>query len=306
MASYDEGQVQSYDGTEIHYAVLSPCTTKGAKKAAKSKEHRYPDVVLCDGLGCDGFIWKYLAPALAKRHRVIRWHYRGHGRSAAPSSLDRLSVPDLVEDLVAVLDACECKKVVLCGHSVGVQVILEAMRRHSDRVLALVPICGAYGNPLDTFHDTVTLKRLFPIIHRAFEGVPDLVLRLWRTLLPSRAAYFVARMAGEVNRSLIRIDDLQPYFDHLGAMDPRVFVSMLSQVAEHSARDLLPSIEVPTLVVGAEQDTFTPVWLSEEMSDMIQDSELLIIPRGSHVAPIEQPELLELRLEKFFRERLPK
>ena len=27
-------------------------------------------IVLCDGVGCDGFIWKFLAPHLAQRHRV--------------------------------------------------------------------------------------------------------------------------------------------------------------------------------------------------------------------------------------------
>ena len=41
---------------------------------------------------------------------------------------------------------------------------------------------------------------------------------------------------------------------------------------------------------------------SEEMHDRIPHSELLTIPGGTHTAPIEQPELLELRLEKFFAE----
>ena len=43
-----------------------------------------PGMVLCDGLGCDGFAWKYLTPYLEQRYRVLRWHYRGHGRSGLP------------------------------------------------------------------------------------------------------------------------------------------------------------------------------------------------------------------------------
>ncbi len=46
-----------------------------------------PGMVLCDGLGCDGFAWKYLAPYLQQRYRVLRWHYRGHGQlGPAPDS----------------------------------------------------------------------------------------------------------------------------------------------------------------------------------------------------------------------------
>src|SRR5262245_31814406 len=45
-------------------------------------------VVLCDGLGCDGYIWKYIRPQLAERYHVVRWNYRGHGLSPVPASLD--------------------------------------------------------------------------------------------------------------------------------------------------------------------------------------------------------------------------
>src|SRR4051812_40594439 len=38
-----------------------------------------PTVILSDGIGCDGYIWKYLERALAEHYRVIHWHYRGHG-----------------------------------------------------------------------------------------------------------------------------------------------------------------------------------------------------------------------------------
>ncbi|MDF1566187.1 MAG: alpha/beta hydrolase [Deltaproteobacteria bacterium] len=292
MTHYREGEVPGIDGTRIHYSVLTP---DGPNEA---------DLVLCDGIGCDGFVWKYLTPSLAPRHRIVRWHYRGHGRSGTPLDLTRMGIEEIVGDLASVLVAAEIEKAVLIGHSVGVQVILEAWRTLEEKIAGLIPVCGSYGRPLDTFHDTVHLKRAFPVVYRAMSGLPELALRAWRVLLPSRAAWVIALMAGEVNRSLIRIEDMQPYFDHLSRMDPKVFVSMLSKVSEHSARDLLPAIDVPTLVIAAELDTFTPAWLSEEMADAIPDAELLMVPKGSHVAPIEQPDLFELRIEKFLREKL--
>ena len=32
-------------------------------------------VVLCDGIGCDGYVWRYLRRDLSDR-RLVHWHYR--------------------------------------------------------------------------------------------------------------------------------------------------------------------------------------------------------------------------------------
>ena len=65
---------------------------------------RGPTVVLCDGLGCDGYIWKHILPDLKRDFHVVRWHYRGHGRSEAPTGLTAMTVEGLVDDLHTVLD----------------------------------------------------------------------------------------------------------------------------------------------------------------------------------------------------------
>jgi pimeloyl-ACP methyl ester carboxylesterase len=48
----------------------------------------------------------------------------------------------------------------------------------------------------------------------------------------------------------------------------------------------------------------TPPALSLEMQRKIKDSEMLLIPGGSHAALFEQPELINLRLDKFLRQRV--
>ncbi|MFN7135022.1 MAG: alpha/beta fold hydrolase, partial [Myxococcales bacterium] len=102
----------------------------------------------------------------------------------------------------------------------------------------------------------------------------------------------------------IRRDDFMPYFHHLGVMDPVVFLRTLASAAAHSAWDDLPGIRVPTLIIAGERDRFTPMWLSERMHGAIPGSELLVVPSGSHTAPIELPELIALRIERFLKDRL--
>jgi enoyl-CoA hydratase len=42
-------------------------------------------------------------------------------------------------------------------------------------------------------------------------------------------------------------------------------------------------------VLNGERDTFTPVYVSREMAELIEGSELLVVPDGTHVAPLEVP-----------------
>jgi pimeloyl-ACP methyl ester carboxylesterase len=262
-----------------------------------------PGLVLCDGLGCDGFVWKYLLPALARRHRVLRWHYRGHGRSGLPRERERIGLDYTCEDLDRLLEATALPQAVLFGHSMGVQVALEFHRRFPHRVLGLVLICGSYGTPLDTFHDTRWLKHLFPFLRQAVERFPRPAARLTRSLLSSELAMQFA-LAVELNRSLLARSDLVPYFVHLANMDPVAFVRTLASAADHSAWDHLPHVDVPTLIIAGEKDQFTPAWLSRRMATYIPHAELLMVPGGTHAAPLERKELVNRHVERFLRERV--
>ena len=279
----DSGFAEGADGTRIYWSAVG----SGA-----------PALVCCDGIGCDGFAWKYVVRDFAPRHRVIRWHYRGHGRSGVPADCGRVGFDDISSDLQAVLKATGTEQAVLLGHSMGVQVSLEHHRRHPEQVLGLALICGSHGLPLDTFHDSKALKIILPSMIAAAEKYPQAMELIWRLTAGGELAYQFATHL-EVNGKLVRREDFAPYFRHLSGMDPRLFLGMLRHASEHTAYDHLPEVKVPTLIVAGTHDTFTPYWLSEEMQSRIPGSELLTVPGGTHVAPIEHPELITLRLERF-------
>jgi pimeloyl-ACP methyl ester carboxylesterase len=263
-----------------------------------------PAVLLCDGLGCDGFIWRYLEPALARHHRIVHWHYPGHGRSPPPSSTRAISVPSFADDAVTVLDAARVERVVVIGHSMGVQVALEMFRRHRGRAAALVLVCGSPGHPLDTFHDTSVLRTLLPLLRKTTDALPQGVSALARAAVRSGLALEVALLF-EVNPQLVHREDLEPYFAHLLAMDPRLFLRTMQAASEHSAEDSLSAVDVPTLVIAGDRDHFTPPWLSRRMALAIAGAELLMVSGGSHTTPLEAPERVEHAVADFLRRRVP-
>ena len=260
-------------------------------------------MVLCDGLGCDGFAWKYLGPELKTRFRVLRWHYRGHGKSPAPGKASDIGVEQIIDDLEFLLKTLAIDKAVLFGHSMGVQIALEFHRRHAERLLGLVLLCGSYGNPLDTWHDHTLLRSAFPFVRQAVERYPDLAKRLAGLVMKTDLAVTFA-MKTELNPDLMRRDDMVPYFDHLAEMTPLAFVRTLDSLKDHSAWDHLGAIGVPTLVVAGERDRFTPAWLSRRMAEAIPSAELLLVKGGSHTAPLECPELVGRTVRKFLNERV--
>jgi pimeloyl-ACP methyl ester carboxylesterase len=259
-------------------------------------------VLLCDGIGCDGYVWRYLRADLADRFG-LHPHYRGHGRTAAPKDPTRVSIEDLADDVACVLDDALVDRAVVVGHSMGVQVALETYRRHQDRVAGLVLLCGAASHPLKTFRGTAALEDLLPTIQKWVHRVPRFINSITRRVLPTRLSYEVAARL-EIRRDLVEPDDFMPYLEGMARIDARLFVAMLSSAGQHSAEELLPSITAPTLVVVGARDGFTPPERGRAMAAVIPAAELLEIPNASHTAPIERPHLVDFTIRDFMTRRV--
>lgn len=262
-----------------------------------------PTLVLCDGIGCDGYVWPFLMDHFDDRYTFVRWHYRGHGNSGEPSEADALSIQDLVGDLRGILnrladDGEIALPVVLVGHSMGCQVILEYALTHPEDVVAVIPICGSHGRPLDTFRDTPAFRKLLSPLIAAADRAPRVAGALWSRAMKNPLSWSVAART-EVNPELVRRRDFMPYLQHMGRIRPVTFLRMLRHAAEHSTLDRLGQITVPVLVVAGEHDNFTPMRLSEEMAAQLPRGELAVLPAGTHTAPLELPDVLNEFIERF-------
>lgn len=264
-----------------------------------------PAIVLCDGLGCDGYVWKHVVADLRENFTVVHWHYRGHGRSESPIDLEQMTVPGLAGDLFRVMDALGLEQAIVAGHSMGVQVILEAaLQDDSSRLQALMLICGAPGRPLDTFKNSALGARIFPIVRDAARRNPAAFRQVWRRSLGNPLT-LVATHLFEINSALLSVEEMRPYLERLATMDPLAFLAMLDSASRHSTEGRLGAIKVPTLVVAAERDTFTPMRRSVTMAEEIEAAELFVLPDATHTGPLEWPELLNLRIRRFLARRLP-
>jgi pimeloyl-ACP methyl ester carboxylesterase len=270
-------------------------------------------VLLANGWSCSDAYWGKLVPVLEERgHPVLLPDTRGHGRSGLPRApgrgarnltIDDVSMGRIARDLLAVLDDAGIPQALVVGHSMGVQTSLELYRAAPERVAGLVLVAGSAENPAKTFYGTSLGDRAFPIGAAIVRWAPEVLTPLWSTIGPASVGHFGARLARAAGPKATK-EDLHPYLLHLRSVDPAVVVLMAGAMRAHSATDLLPGIEAPTLVVAAGADVFTPARCSESIHHQVPDSELVTFGDAGHTLPVEEPDALAAAIDDFVRRRV--
>jgi len=279
-----EGFVKAWDGTRLSFDAFG--------------DPAAPAVVFTDGIGCNGTYLTPLIRYLAPRMFVVRWSYRGHGLSAVPLEYGHLTIDDCLKDLVTVMDHLSIRQAVHVGYSMGVQVLLEAAYRWPDRVSSLILLNGTWGRMLDSFHGNTMMRSLLPLLYHLVSSRSNWIGRLWRQIIPTQLAYLLATLT-ELDGRLIDQEQFLPYLKHLATLDLQLFVSMVGSASEQDTRPFLKFVRQPTLIMGGEKDSFTPIFLSEEIYEALPNAELVKVPGATHSLPLEHPDLVNLTVERF-------
>jgi pimeloyl-ACP methyl ester carboxylesterase len=264
-----------------------------------------PALVCNNGVGVSTFFWHYIIEHFQDRYTVLTWDYRGHGKSdPVPDPVaGEVGIEQHAQDLLAVLDDAGVTEALFLGHSMGCQVAIEAFRRSRSRFRGMVLILGTAEHALRTFMGNPRSPAYFRLAGRVIARLGERTHRVVRPVLLSQVAWRLTRRIKLVDPDYASKDDMAPYLEHLATLDMRMFIRTVLRMEEHDAWDVLDTIDVPVLIVGAERDAFTPISLSEEMARRTPGAELLVLADASHAAIIEQPETINHRVERFIRER---
>ncbi|HYJ47220.1 MAG TPA: alpha/beta fold hydrolase, partial [Pyrinomonadaceae bacterium] len=87
----------------------------------------------------------------------------------------------------------------------------------------------------------------------------------------------------------------------LGISPEGAAAALRAMAARRDQTDLLPSINVPTLIVVGNEDSITPPAGAQAMRAKIEDSRLVIIEGAGHLSNVEQPEQFNRALVEFLR-----
>ena len=283
------GRFHSWDGLELAYQLR-----EGAG---------VPTLCLTNGLGGSYKAWGPFVESLDGDHRLVTWDYRGLYRSDRPTDLSTLSVERQCEDMVRLFDHLQVDKALLLGWSMGVQMNFEFYNRYPDRCWGLVAINGTSGRPFDTALKAGALRKVLPALATAlkYSGpvLSPVMGRLASRWISLKATQLVGLMASTVE--LHTWEDLAGDF---ASLHLHTYFETLRLLGEHDAAHTLGRIAVPLLMIGGQRDILTPSRVARRIASEVPDAELLIVRGGTHYVPLEFPEFLALRVEKFIHERI--
>ena len=292
-----------------------------------------PAVLLCHGFPELAYSWRYQMPALADAgFHAIAPDQRGYGLTARPKAAEEYDIHYLTGDLVGLLDAMKIEKAVVVGHDWGGFVAWGMAQLHPTRVAGVIGI----NTPLlpRAPMDPIALMRAaygedMYIVYFQKPGVADKVLgadvrktlrffyRKWTMTL----AEFDARPPEEKNLALVKAlqADESTWMGQplLKPEELDFYVSMFERGGFtgginwyrnftrnwESMKDVRQQIDVPALMVMAENDIVLRPSMADGMEALVPDLEKHLIKNCGHWTQAEQPEELNQVMTSWLKRR---
>ena len=239
-----------------------------------TEEGRGDPVVLLHGWGTSSQSLAPLCGDLADAYRVLAVDLPGFGWSQAPPVA--WGTADYAEHLRRLLEQAGIERAALIGHSFGgrIAISLAATRPAGVSRLVLVASAGIRPPRRAGIHVRVTTAKLA----RWFFSLPG-----WgRT-----GQRIIAKVYGRFGSRDYRA---------AGLMRP-TFVKVVNE----DLTPLLPSIQVPTLIVWGDQDQEVPRSAMEIMAARIPQARLVVFEGAGHFPFLDAPEEFGRTLKAFLQ-----
>ena len=293
---------------------------------------RGPAVVLCHGFPELAYSWRHQVPALvAAGFRALAPDQRGYGDSDRPDDVAAYDMRHLTGDLIGLLDALDIERAVFVGHDWGGLIVWMMPLLHPTRTAGVVGLNTPYL-PRAPIPPVTLMRAAFGdnhyIVHFQAPGVAETALardvrrvfsQLMRRAVP--LADVEARLAtrGSMPNLVEMVEDPEPLGEPLlSDADLQVYVDAFTRTGfagginwyrnldrnwEETPELAGARITVPSLMVVAEWDAALRPELAEPMKGLVDDLEVVTIPRCGHWTQQEHPDELNRILVGWLRRR---
>lgn len=229
-----------------------------------------PTIMLHTSLGCTHRMWdRQMDGLLTAGFRVVRYDYRGHGRSGVTGG--SCSLADLGADALAVLAQHDISAAAHVGLSLGGMVAMWLAENAQDSVSSLVLCCTSAQVPPQLWRDRAGLVRA-----EGTAAVADVLLPRWLT--PEHSA--------------AHPDDVSWLREQVLSTSPSGYASGCEAMATMDIAGGLAGISAPSLVVAGAQDPATPVDHAELIVSRVPRARLTVVDPGAHLLNVERPDVV--------------
>jgi len=256
-------------------------TSGGLMSYGERGEGPKDPVVLLHAFPLNRKMWMPQVEALARVRRVITPDYPGFGASPRPCAQpDVRYYAELVGEL---LDKLHLDRVVLGGLSMGGYIVFACLRLFPERISGLL-LANTRPDPDPEEAKEGRREMALRVAEEGVEVLPK--LQMERLLAPDTLKH--KKDVVESVREMILESSPDGIVAALGAMRDRP-----------DSNDLLDNIDVPTLVLGGEEDTLSTPEIMHEMARKIPGSRHHTFSGAGHLSNLEAPEEFNAALLDF-------
>lgn len=243
-------------------------------------------LVLLHGYPFDHTMWLEQIEALSAKCRVIAPDLRGFGGSSisAGDVATGVAMEAYAEDLAQLLDAIKVEgPITLGGFSMGGYVMWQFARKHPQRIRAMLACdtrviadsAEARQNRLATA-EAVLQRGIQPVVEAMLPKLLSEATQIERPEVVQSVAAIMKRSSPEAVAAALRGMAVRP-----------------------DVTELLPSLNIPALVVVGAEDAISSPAEMRGIADILPAGEFVEIPRSGHMTTCENPASVNAALLQF-------
>ena len=239
-----------------------------------------PLLLLHGGFGFDSQSWRQQFEALSDAFTLVAWDAPGCGQSSDPPPTFRM--PDYADCLAGFVRAIGLSRPHVLGLSFGGALALQLFDRYPviPRTLVLAGAYAGWAGSLAADEVDRRLARLAADMQRPQEEwIPTYLAGMLTDAAP-------AEMVEEA-KSL------------MSGVRPSANRTMLQAMADTDLRQVLPRIDVPTLLLYGDHDVRSPVAVGQSLHNAIPGSRLVVLPGVGHLSSVEGADQFNHEVRSF-------
>lgn len=269
-------EIESFDKTKINYKI---------KKGSRTP------IVFIHGLTANMDYWSnVIGDYIDLGYTAITFDLRGHNNSGKPKDKAAYTFENCAKDINSILEKENIKEAILVGQCVGPMISFKFYELFPKKTKAIVSFAGNYRNPMENFFPfSISFLTFFYKLMLKSLLILDLIKK-------NRIKHMKFNSYTKYPNSII-------YMQSVLSTKGKTLVGFYDDMFKTNMAKILPKIKAPMLfLVGNKEHTF-PKRISIEMKSMVHGSELVIIDKAGHSAPVKTPGKFNKAVIDFFKRK---
>ena len=234
-------------------------------------------IVFIHGVGLDHKIWEPQINVF--ENTFLAYDILGHGKT--PLSKENISFDDFSNQLTNLIDELNMKKIHLVGFSIGSLIARNFATKYDERLESLTLLCSIFNR---TEKQKQIVKDRFELAKKS-KNLSKQALKRWFT------DEYLEKNPNTYNKisSILEENNMEN------------FLKVYELFVSHKDNEKFENIKTKTLVMTGEGDTGSTPEMSENLSKVINNSMVKIIPKGKHLCSIECADDVNMSIKKHIQ-----